>query len=132
MDTFIGSVIAALAARFIFPVWEHENIKGAMQEVLEANRDYLIAAWNQLVGKSNDEKEYNKARADAIVALTNLSDNFQQMLAEPGQSKTSSHNHQFVIASHALTSRIAALSPKDLKNVPDELLQIASPLSSTC
>lgn len=122
MDTFIGSVIAALAARFIFPVWEHENIKSAMQEMLEANRDYLLAAWNQLVGKLHDEKEYNKARADAIVALTNLSDNFQQMLVEPGQSKTSSHIHQFVIASHALTSRIAALSPTDLKNIPPEIL----------
>jgi uncharacterized membrane protein YccC len=136
MDTFIGSVIAALAARFIFPVWEHENIKSAMQEMLEANRNYLIAAWNQLVGKSHDEKEYNKARADAIVALTNLSDNFQQMLVEPGQSKKSSHIHQFVIASHALTSRIAALSPTDLKNVPPEILAsgkelIAKVLSDT-
>lgn len=122
MDTFIGSVVAGLAARFIFPVWEHENIKSAMQEMLEANREYLVTAWNYLISKSHDEKEYNKARANAIVALTNLSDNFQQMLVEPGQSKASSHIHQFVIASHALTSRIAALSPKDLKIIPPEIL----------
>ena len=121
IDTFIGSVIAALAARFILPVWEHENIKGAMQEMLEANRDYFVVAWQQVASPSPDEKEYNKARANAIVALTNLSDNFQQMLSEPGQSKVSSHIHQFVIASHALTSRIAALSPKDLKSVPPDV-----------
>ena len=110
IDTFIGSVVAALAARFIFPVWEHENIKGAMEEAIETNRAYFLAAWEQLAGESADESEYNKARSDAIVSLTNLSDNFQQMLVEPGQGKTSSHVHQFVIASHALTSRIAALS----------------------
>lgn len=121
IDTFIGSVIAALAARFIFPVWEHENIRSAMQEVLEANRSYFLTAWLRLTGFM-DDNAYNKARTNAIVALTNLSDNFQQMLAEPGQGKASSHIHQFVIASHALTSRIAALSPNDLKNVSEEIL----------
>jgi uncharacterized membrane protein YccC len=110
IDTFIGSVVAALAARFIFPVWEHENIKGAMEEAIETNRAYFLAAWEQLTGESGGESEYAKARSDAVVSLTNLSDNFQQMLVEPGQGKTSSHVHQFVIASHALTSRIAALS----------------------
>jgi uncharacterized membrane protein YccC len=121
IDTFIGSVVAALAARFIFPVWEHENIKGAMEEAIETNRAYFLAAWDQLTGTPGDESEYNKARSDAIVALTNLSDNFQQMLVEPGQGKTSSHVHQFVIASHALTSRIAALS-SSLKTLPGESL----------
>jgi uncharacterized membrane protein YccC len=121
IDTFIGSVVAALAARFIFPVWEHENIKGAMKEAIETNRAYFLAAWHQLTGVRGDESEYNKARSDAIVALTNLSDNFQQMLVEPGQGKTSSHVHQFVIASHALTSRIAALS-SSLKTLPGEPL----------
>jgi uncharacterized membrane protein YccC len=119
IDTFIGSVIAALAARFIFPVWEHENIKGAMEEALKTNRAYFLAAWDQLTGESVDESEYNKARSDAIVSLTNLSDNFQQMLVEPGQGKTSSHIHQFVIASHALTSRIAALSTSVSKKRED-------------
>lgn len=122
IDTFIGSVIAALAARFIFPVWEHENIRSAMHEMLETNRAYFLTAWQQLLTESRDENEYNKARADAIVALTNLSDKFQQMLAEPGQGKASSLIHQFVIASHALTSRIAVLSSNNLKNVPREML----------
>jgi uncharacterized membrane protein YccC len=119
LDTFIGSVIAAIAARFIFPVWEHENIKAAMEEAIETNRAYFLAAWDQLTSNTVDEIEYTKARSDAIVSLTNLSDNFQQMLVEPGQGKTSSHIHQFVIASHALTSRIAALSP-GLKNIQEE------------
>ncbi|WP_276366754.1 FUSC family membrane protein [Chryseolinea sp. H1M3-3] len=122
VDTAIGSIIAALAARFIFPVWQHENIKSAMQEVLEANRKYFLAAWHQITGQGTDRSAYNTARNDAIVALTNLSDNFQQMLVEPGQGKRSTLIHQFVIASHALTSRISALSPKDLLMMPQDNL----------
>ena len=121
IDTFIGSVIAALAARFIFPVWEHENIKTAMQETLETNRVYFLTSWKQLKGSTPNLKEYNKARQDAIVALTNLSDNFQQMLAEPGRGKQPTHIHQLVIASHALTSRISAMTVEDLKNIPSEI-----------
>ena len=122
VDTLIGSLIAALAARFVFPVWKHENIKNAMQEILIANKTFFSAAWQQLPTNSEVNNGYTAARTDAIIALTNLSDNFQQMLAEPGQGKVSSHVHQFVIASHTLTSRISALSPKDLKNIPPDIL----------
>ena len=122
IDTFIGSVIAALAARFFFPVWEHENIKKDMLEVIDTNRQYLRASYQQFMNGTPDNNGYNTARSAAVVALTNLSDHFQQMLAEPGQGKQNSHVHQFVIASHALTSRISALSPNDLKNMPADML----------
>ena len=92
-----------------------------MQEILVANNTYFSAACQQLT--DNPDNGYTTARTDAIVALTNLSDNFQQMLAEPNQGKVSSHVHQFVIASHTLTSRISALSPKDLKNIPPDLVE---------
>jgi uncharacterized membrane protein YccC len=121
-DTLIGSLIAALAARFVFPVWKHENIKDAMQAILVANKRFLSAAWQRLPPNSDVNNGYTTARTDAIIALTNLSDNFQQMLAEPGQGKVSSHIHQFVIASHTLTTRISALSQKDLKNIPYDIL----------
>ncbi|HEX6225458.1 MAG TPA: FUSC family membrane protein [Chryseolinea sp.] len=117
IDTLIGSLIAALAARFIFPVWKHENIKKSMEEILSANKIYFEAASQQLTPDSDENNGYTRARTDAIIALTNLSDNFQQMLTEPGHGKLSSHVHQFVIASHALTSRISALSSLDLRNV---------------
>jgi uncharacterized membrane protein YccC len=123
MDTLIGSVIAALAARFIFPVWEHENIKKNMLEVLDSNKQYLRAASKQFTLVNADATSYNTARSTAVVALTNLSDQFQQTLAEPARGKQTSHVHQFVIASHALTSRIAALSPNDVKGMPPDVLQ---------
>ncbi len=114
VDTLIGSVIAALSARFIFPVWQQYNMLPAMKKMLFTNADYFLASWMVLKNPDEHRKNYSTARNSAIVALTNLSDNFQQMLAEPGQSNNYSNIHQFVIASHTLTSRISALSAKDI------------------
>jgi uncharacterized membrane protein YccC len=119
VDTLIGSIIAALAARFIFPVWQHYNIQPAMKKLLIANTTYFLAAWNSQKDPITHRKQYNAARNEAIVTLTNLTDNFQQMLAEPGQSKLYTHVHQFVITSHTLTGRISAFSPRDILVVKD-------------
>jgi uncharacterized membrane protein YccC len=115
IDTLIGSVIAGMAARFIFPVWQQHSIQSAMQRTMMANRAYFDAAWKMLQLPSQYRKQYNTARNEAIVALTNLSDSFQQMLSEPGKLKYHSAVHQLVIASHTFISRVAALSPKEIK-----------------
>ena len=114
IDTFIGSLIAVIASRFIFPFWHHDQIEAVMKKTLLANTVYFISAWNMLRNPTSHRKEYNASRNQVIVALTNLSDNFQQMLAEPGPGDQYTHVHQFVIASHTLTSRISSLSPKDV------------------
>jgi uncharacterized membrane protein YccC len=120
MDTLVGSIVAAVAARFIFPVWQQHQIQTAMKKSLLANITYLLAAWNARGGVATHRKQYNAARNEAIVALTNLSDNFQQMLSEPGISKRDSKAHAFVIASYSLTSRISALTSKDLTTSGEE------------
>jgi len=113
IDTLIGSVIAAVVARFIFPVWQHHQIETVMKKTLLANTTYFLSAWNALRDPAHT-RAYNATRNEAIVALTNLSDNFQQMLAEPISSKQSSQVHQFVIANHSLISRISSLTAKDI------------------
>jgi uncharacterized membrane protein YccC len=118
IDTLIGSVIAGIVARFIFPVWQRHQIQSVMKKSLLANATYFLAAWNA-TRDSSHTRQYSAARNQSIVALTNLSDHFQQMLAEPGQSSLYSQAHQFVIASHTLTSRISALSAKDLNWAAD-------------
>jgi uncharacterized membrane protein YccC len=140
IDTIVGSIIAALAARFIFPVWQQHQIQTAMKKSLLANITYLLAAWNARGGMDTHRKQYNAARNEAIVALTNLSDNFQQMLSEPAISKRDSKAHAFVIASYTLTSRISALTVKDLTtsaeaqhwidNVTDMLQEAAATLDN--
>jgi len=110
VDTLIGSVIAFLASRFIFPVWGHHEIGHSMQKMLEANRQYFWQAWLALKTSGSESSAYALARQDAIVSLTNLSDNFQRMLSEPQQATEATPIHQFVIANHMLTGHIAALS----------------------
>ena len=116
VDTLIGSVIAFLASRFIFPVWGRQEIRSAMQKMLEANRQYFLQAWLALKSKQTETHAYLLARQDAIVSLTNLSEDFQRMLAEPQQSREATPIHQFVIANHMLTGYIAALSFEKLSN----------------
>lgn len=116
VDTGVGSVIAFLASRYIFPVWGHEEIQESMRKMLTETRVYLHSAWYALKQKETETPEYESARQNAVVALTNLSENFQRMLAEPQQSRESESIHQFVIASHMLTGHIAALSVERIKS----------------
>ncbi len=109
LDTVLGSVIAALTARFIIPVWGHEEIKNNMIEMVKAHRKYLDAVWDAVEGGSQTEV-YKLARKNAVVALTNLSDNFQHVLSEPSHTRQSEQLHQFVIANHLLMGYIVALS----------------------
>jgi uncharacterized membrane protein YccC len=114
MDTLIGSFIAFLSARFIFPVWGQDQMKNAMRKMLEANRQFFLQAWMILRSTGSETTAYAIARQDAIVSLTNLADNFQRMLSEPQQAGQGTPIHQFVIANHMLTGHIAALSGEQL------------------
>jgi uncharacterized membrane protein YccC len=110
LDTVIGSIIAAFAARFILPVWEHEQIETSLADMLAANKAYFAEACKTLLHqKTVEAPDYKAARKKAIVTLTNLSDTFQKMLAEPQENKRSIPIHQVVIANHMLTGHIAAL-----------------------
>jgi uncharacterized membrane protein YccC len=133
VDTVIGSVIAFMASRFIFPVWGHSEIRDSMQKMLEANRQYFLQAWLALKErKSQQAHAYTLARQEAIVSLTNLSDNFQRILSEPRQDVNAAAIHQFVIANHMLTGYIAALSDEPLASghAPgDELEQLSKAIS---
>ncbi|MGC1243417.1 MAG: FUSC family membrane protein [Chryseosolibacter sp.] len=132
IDTLVGSVIAFLVSRFIFPVWGHHEIKSSMEKMLEANRQYFYQAWIALKTKQTDTPAYALARQDAIVSLTNLSDNFQRILSEPQQTKEATPIHQFVIASHMLTGHIAALSDEHLSHAlaeSGELEELAKAIS---
>lgn len=128
VDTLIGSVIAFLAARFIFPLWGHHGLERVMRKMLEANRQYFLQAWMVAKAGGTETPAYGLARQDAIVSLTNLSDQFQRMLSEPEQSAQATPIHQFVIANHMLTGHIAALSDEPLPagaGSSDELEEMA-------
>jgi uncharacterized membrane protein YccC len=110
VDTVTGSIIAFIAARFVLPVWGSEEIEGYMLKMLNTSEAYFNTSWKSLSNHNVDSKEYKLARKDAVVALTNLSENFQRILAEPKQAPQSVQLHQFVITSHLLMGHIAAFS----------------------
>ncbi|MEX1241772.1 MAG: FUSC family membrane protein [Cyclobacteriaceae bacterium] len=124
IDTLIGSIIAFLASRFVFPVWGHHQIRKSMQQMLEANRLYFFQAWTAVRTKQTKSPAYALARQDAIVSLTNLSENFQRILSEPQQAEEATPIHQFVIANHMLTGHIAALSDEEITRDVAETVEL--------
>lgn len=111
IDTLIGSIIAYMVAKYVFPVWEHTQIKNYMLIALQTNRAYFNHVSNIFIGQSIQIQELKLLRKNAIIALANLSDNFQRMLSEPKKRQLKMEEyHQFVATSHMLTSYIASLS----------------------
>ncbi|WP_138478952.1 FUSC family protein [Dyadobacter bucti] len=111
IDTIIGSIIAYFVSSYILPVWEHTQINQYIKEALLANRKYFDVVAAKFAGKNLDINELKVLRKDAIIAMANLSDNFQKMLSEPKRRQMNMEEyHQFVATSHMLTSYIASLS----------------------
>jgi uncharacterized membrane protein (TIGR01666 family) len=111
IDTAIGSTLAYLVATFVLPAWEYEQIEEFAKNAIESNKKYFLSVAGYFTGNAPDITNYKIARKDAFVALANLSDIFQRMLSEPkSQQPKLPQYHQFVTASHMLSSYIASLS----------------------
>jgi uncharacterized membrane protein YccC len=92
-------------------VWEHSQINQYIKDALNANRKYFDIVAGKFAGKNMDINQLKLLRKDAIIAMANLSDNFQKMLSEPKRQQLNMEEyHQFVATSHMLTSYIASLS----------------------
>ncbi|MEP7257399.1 MAG: FUSC family membrane protein [Flavitalea sp.] len=111
IDTVIGSAIAYIVSYFVLPAWEHEQIDAFINSSIRDNQKYFNAVATSFTDAAADPSSYKMSRKDAFVSLANLSDNFQRMLSDPkNQQPKLPLYHQFVSASHMLTSHIAALS----------------------
>ena len=111
IDTAIGSALAYIVSTFVLPAWEYEQIEQFVRKAIEANSSYFVTVAQAFTGNAADMTSFKMARKDAFVALANLSDIFQRMLSEPkGQRPNLPQYHQFVTASHTLTSHLASLS----------------------
>lgn len=111
IDTVIGSIISYFVSAYVLPVWEHMQINQYMRAALDANRKYFDNVSLIFTGASLDIHELKLHRKEAIIAMANLSDNFQRMLSEPKKQQVKmEEHHQFVATSHMLTSYIASLS----------------------
>lgn len=111
VDTVIGSVIAYFISSYVLPVWEHSQINQYVKEAIMANKRYFDVVAARFTGNELDIESIKVERKNAIIALANLSDNFEKMLSEPKQRQPNiTEYHQFVATSHMLTSYVASLS----------------------
>jgi len=111
LDTVIGSVIAYLVSHFVLPTWEHERIEEYMLDAIKTNQNYFNVVATAFIESPFNLTNYKLARKEAFVALANLSDNFQRMISEPkSQQHHMTEFHQFVAATHMLTSYIASIA----------------------
>lgn len=111
LDTTIGSIIAFIANLLLVPLWEHEQISSLIANAIDKNTAWFKTVVTSFMGKPVLPMEYRISRKEAFVALGNLSDAFNRMLAEPKwQRKNVNLIHQFVVYNHLLTSHIATLS----------------------
>lgn len=111
LDTTIGSVIAGLISAFVLPSWEQIQSVSFIERALITNKNYFDAVGSMLLGQHINVEQFKLNRKDAMIALANLSDNFQKMLSEPKRKQFHiKHYHQFVATSHLMTSYIASLS----------------------
>jgi len=111
LDTFIGSIIAWIISAYVLPLWENAQINQYLKEVVLTNHRYFQAVTGAFNAANIDINTLKLYRKDAIIALANLSDNFQRMMSEPKKQQIKMEEyHQFVATTHMLTSHIAALS----------------------
>lgn len=118
VDTFIGSIVAFIASYIIFPIWEFDQIKKNLDDVLVANVSYLLKMAETFSGKVVSITEYKLARKDVYVSSANLSAAFERMTSEPkSKQRHIKEVHKFVVLNHILTSYIANIA-SNLINKP--------------
>ncbi|UOU96949.1 hypothetical protein MUU74_10630 [Chryseobacterium daecheongense] len=118
----IAGIIAFLVSYIVLPVWEHTQNLDLMKKSAECNLTYFQSVIAKFMQENTDIEDYKVKRKNAIIALANLSDNFQRMISEPkNQQKKLEVVHQFVATSHLITAYTASFSQysQDNKKFPE-------------
>lgn len=111
VDTVLGCIIAFIASFLLPPIWEREQIRELMQQVIKDIVDYFESVGYVFTGQPYNKQLSKEKRKQAWVSLANVSDAFTRMLSEPkSKRKDSKDFHRFVVSSHMLVSHMATLS----------------------
>ncbi len=111
LDTAIGSVLAALANYFLFPLWESSQLQTYMENVLKANIHYLEKLRDLFAGNKISSLDYKLVRKDLFVSTANLAAALHRMLSEPkNQQQHKNEIYEFVVLNNLLSSNVASLT----------------------
>jgi uncharacterized membrane protein (TIGR01666 family) len=121
IDTGIGSGIALLANILFSPEWVYTQFAEYLQQMLKANKNYFINATSSFSGGAVGINQYKLSRKNAYVALANISDALNRMLAEPKSKQRNAVGlNQIVVLNYMLASHTATLATltRDRDSVP--------------
>jgi uncharacterized membrane protein (TIGR01666 family) len=119
IDTAIGSAIAMLANLLFSPDWSYKQFAEYLQQMLEANKNYFGDVTSFFTGKGVPVNKYKLSRKNAYVALANISDALNRMLAEPkSKQKNAAEYHELVVLNYMMATHIATLAAFALSKTP--------------
>ena len=111
MDTAIGSVISITINAMFSPAWTYKDFASLVRKIFETNKNYFTSVSAYFTGQNMNQNQYKLSRKDAYVALANISNALNQMIAEPkSKQKNMAAFHQVVVLNYMLTSHVATLS----------------------
>tara|TARA_R110002050_G_scaffold279997_1_gene426824 strand:- start:350 stop:1411 length:1062 start_codon:yes stop_codon:yes gene_type:complete len=110
LDTVIGAIIAVVANYIILPTWEADNLRQIVLNALKMNKKYLLAAQVLYENPKAQKMDYNLARKDAFLAVSNLNASFQRLTQDP-KSKQREFQliYEIVTINQTMISAIAAI-----------------------
>ncbi|MFJ1468206.1 FUSC family protein [Massilia orientalis] len=109
LDTLLGTLIASFFS-YVLPNWEHQHLPELVDAVTDANRGYIDAAADLLLGRAVDDARYRIQRKRFMDALANLSAALGRMLDEPqSQQRAPAELNRFTVQNYLLMSHMAAL-----------------------
>ena len=111
IDTAIGSGIALLANILFSPEWAYQQFAEYLQKMLEANKNYFRDVSSFFTGQAVTVNTYKLSRKEAYVALANMSDSLNRMIAEPkSKQRNAAEYHELVVLNYMLSTHIATLA----------------------
>lgn len=109
LDTLLGTLIATFFS-YVLPSWEYQALPRLIDAVLDANRKYVDAAADLLLGRSVDDFHYRVRRKGFMDSLANLSAALGRMLDEPAAKRRAPEAlNRFTLQNYLLVAHVAAV-----------------------
>jgi len=109
LDTLLGTLIATFFS-YVLPSWEYQDLPRLVDAVLDANRKYIDAAADLLLGRSADDFHYRVRRKGFMDSLANLSAALGRMLDEPAAKQRAPEAlNRFTVQNYLLVAHVAAV-----------------------
>ncbi len=129
LDTAIGSLLAALASYFLFPLWESSQLQTYMANVLKANIHYLEKLRDLVTGNKISSLDYNVVRKELFVSTANLAAALHRMQSEPKNKQQHKNEiYEFVVLNNLLSSNVASLTSEMMQHQMVAFKELINPV----